>query len=136
MNPRSRSQEVEESANSFDEAARAVLARRRLPGATYRLQFNQSFTFQDALRLVPYLDALGISDVYASPLFKPCGGSTHGYDICDHRVLNPALGTEDDFAALAAELSRRGMGLIFDVVPNHMGITDPANTWWFDVLED
>lgn len=120
----------------FADAARAVLARRRVPRATYRLQFNPDFTFQDARRAVPYLDALGVSDVYASPLLKPCAGSTHGYDICDHHQLNPALGSLDDFHALTTELQKRGMGLIFDVVPNHMGITDSCNAWWMDVLED
>jgi (1->4)-alpha-D-glucan 1-alpha-D-glucosylmutase len=125
-----------ESGLDFDQVARAVLRRRRVPTATYRLQFGPSLTFGDAQRLVPYLDALGITDVYASPLLKPCKGSTHGYDICDHNALNPALGAPRDFDEFAAALRSRGMGLIFDLVPNHMGISDPANAWWMDVLEN
>lgn len=120
----------------LDAVRRAVLERCRWPRATYRLQFTPSFTFADARKIVPYLDQLGVSDVYASPLLKATRGSTHGYDIVDHHVLNPALGSAEDFDLLAAALRERGMGLVFDVVPNHMGIADPDNSWWMDVLED
>lgn len=106
----------------------------RIPRATYRLQFNADFTFQDALALVPYLDELGISDVYASPLFKPRTGSQHGYDIVDYSQFNPALGTTDDFDALAVALKERGMGLFLDMVPNHMGVST-ENAWWTDILK-
>jgi (1->4)-alpha-D-glucan 1-alpha-D-glucosylmutase len=102
--------------------------------ATYRLQFHGGFTFRDALALVPYLDELGISHIYASPITEARPGSTHGYDIVNHNRLNPEIGTEDDFRALVAALHARGMGLIVDIVPNHMGI-GPDNAWWLDVLE-
>ena len=118
------------------ELVEQIVRERRIPAATYRLQFTAHFTFRDALELVPYLQSLGISDVYASPLLKPRPGSSHGYDTVDHGKLNPALGTEEDFRALAQALRERGMGLILDTVPNHMGIGDPANGWWMDVLEN
>ncbi|MHB8647176.1 MAG: malto-oligosyltrehalose synthase [Thermomicrobiales bacterium] len=116
--------------------AREALERARIPRATYRLQFNRTFTFADAEALVAYLADLGISDVYASPLLKACAGSDHGYDICDHSQLNPEVGTGEEFDALAAALRARGLGLVFDMVPNHMGIADPSNVWWMDVLEN
>lgn len=117
-------------------AAEEIAAQRRVPCATYRLQFSRAFTFQDARALVPYLYELGISDCYTSPILRPRSDSDHGYDICDHSQLNPALGTEEDFDAFSASLQERGMGLILDNVPNHMGIADAANTWWMDVLEN
>lgn len=107
----------------------------RIPRATYRLQFNADFTFQDAIALVPYLDKLGISDLYASPLFKPRSGSTHGYDTVDYGHFNPALGMEADFEALSAALSERGMSLLLDIVPNHMGVST-ENEWWTSVLKE
>ncbi|MBI2953653.1 MAG: malto-oligosyltrehalose synthase [Chloroflexi bacterium] len=113
-----------------------ILNRRRIPCSTYRLQFNRAFTFRDALALVPYLHDLGITDCYASPLLKPSTDSDHGYDICDHSQLNPALGSEEDFEAFVAALRARDMGLILDAVPNHMGIGDACNIWWMDVLEN
>jgi (1->4)-alpha-D-glucan 1-alpha-D-glucosylmutase len=115
---------------------RQSFARRRVPLATYRLQFNRGFTFRDARDLVPYLHALGVSDCYASPLLQARAGSTHGYDICDHSRLNPELGDDADFEAFADALRAHGMGLILDTVPNHMGIGDPGNVWWQDVLEN
>src|SRR5690349_954769 len=111
----------------------AISENRRIPGATYRLQFNQDFTFQDAYELVPYLHELGVTDCYASPLFKTRSGSTHGYDIVDYSQLNPALGTQADFDALAQRLQTYNMGLILDFVPNHMGVGG-ENAWWMDVL--
>jgi (1->4)-alpha-D-glucan 1-alpha-D-glucosylmutase len=110
--------------------------RRRVPSATYRLQLNADCTFRDAGDLVPYLDALGITDCYASPVLHARAGSSHGYDICDHGRLNPELGGEADFDAFSDALRQRGMGLILDMVPNHMGIADAANGWWMDVLEN
>ncbi len=118
------------------DAAAKIVSARRIPRATYRLQFNKGFTFSDAEALVPYLDALGISEVYASPILKASPGSMHGYDICDPRELNPELGTPEDFARLCDALKARDMGLIMDIVPNHMGISDPCNVWWMDVLEN
>jgi (1->4)-alpha-D-glucan 1-alpha-D-glucosylmutase len=104
------------------------------PRATYRLQFNRDFTFRDALGLVSYLAELGVSHIYASPITAARPGSTHGYDIVDHNRFNPEIGNDDEFRALVDALHRHGMGLILDIVPNHMGIgTD--NAWWIDVLE-
>ncbi|MEO6119076.1 MAG: malto-oligosyltrehalose synthase, partial [Terriglobales bacterium] len=104
------------------------------PGSTYRLQFHQEFGFADALALVPYLRALGVSHVYASPLLRARGGSTHGYDIADHNQINPELGGEAGFAQLTQALRANGMGLILDTVPNHMGVGKGDNPWWQDVL--
>jgi (1->4)-alpha-D-glucan 1-alpha-D-glucosylmutase len=102
--------------------------------ATYRLQFHKGFTFADATALVPYFAALGISHLYASPIMEARPGSTHGYDIVNHNRLNPEIGSEADFRALVAALHARGMGLVLDIVPNHMGI-GADNAWWLDVLE-
>src|SRR5262245_1201656 len=113
-----------------------IAARQRFPEATYRLQFHAGFTFRDARALVPYLHALGITHCYASPYLKARPGSQHGYDISDHRSLNPEIGTEDDYNAWVAALHARGMGQILDVVPNHMGIVGNQNAWWNDVLEN
>jgi (1->4)-alpha-D-glucan 1-alpha-D-glucosylmutase len=107
----------------------------RIPRATYRLQFGRGLTFRQAEDLVPYLDELGISDLYASPLFKPCAEEGAGYDVCDHKEFNPAMGTAGDFDALSRALRKKSMGLILDLVPNHMGIGSD-NPWWMDVLEN
>ena len=103
--------------------------------ATYRLQFHQGFTFRDATALIPYLARLGISHIYASPLMEARPGSTHGYDIINHNRLNPEIGTEAEFAVLVAALKAQGMGLILDIVPNHMAVGGADNVWWLDVLE-
>jgi (1->4)-alpha-D-glucan 1-alpha-D-glucosylmutase len=108
----------------------------RIPLASYRLQFNRRFTFEDAARLVPYLDALGITDLYASSYFAARPGSLHGYDIVDHGALNPEIGSAESYDRMVAALAERGMGQILDVVPNHMGIAEGANAWWNDVLEN
>src|ERR1700720_1436042 len=107
-----------------------------LPSATYRLQFHAGFTFEDARRLVPYLHSLGVSHVYASPYLRARSGSMHGYDVADPNSLNPELGSPADYDDLVAELQRHGMGQLADVVPNHMGIGDPGNYRWLDVLEN
>jgi (1->4)-alpha-D-glucan 1-alpha-D-glucosylmutase len=107
----------------------------RVPTATYRLQFNRRFTFRDALARIEYLDALGISEIYASPLTAARPGSPHGYDVIDPTRLNPEIGTQEEFDAFTQALASRGMGLILDVVPNHMCATDPGNRWWQHVLE-
>jgi (1->4)-alpha-D-glucan 1-alpha-D-glucosylmutase len=108
----------------------------RIPRATYRLQLNHAFTFRHAERLVPYLRALGISDLYASPYLRARAGSMHGYDILDHAALNPEIGTEEEHARMCAAVREAGMGHLLDVVPNHMGITGGGNRWWNDVLEN
>jgi len=107
----------------------------RVPLATYRLQFNSSFTFDDARRIAPYLRELGISDLYASPILKARKGSQHGYDVVDANALNPELGTDEDFEALHAELAKLGLGLLLDIVPNHMAAS-AENSWWMSVLEN
>ena len=106
----------------------------RIPKATYRLQFNRHFTFQQATAIADYLNELGISDCYASPLFKATEHSTHGYDTCNFEQLNPNLGTPEDFERFTALLRELQMGLLLDMVPNHMA-ADISNPWWWDVLE-
>lgn len=107
----------------------------RRPGSTYRLQLHAGFGFADAARVVPYLDALGVTDLYLSPILAAAPGSSHGYDVVDHGRLNPELGGEEGFATLADACARHRMGILLDFVPNHMGI-GPANRWWADVLEN
>ena len=116
--------------------ARAVPARATVPSATYRVQLHGGFRFVDATRLVPYLAALGISHLYISPPLKARTGSQHGYDVVDHGMLNPELGTRAEFDAMVAALHAHEMGLLIDVVPNHMGVLDGDNAWWLDVLEN
>jgi (1->4)-alpha-D-glucan 1-alpha-D-glucosylmutase len=110
--------------------------RRTTPFSTYRLQFNGNFRFADARRLLPYLEKLGISHCYSSPILKARAGSPHGYDIIDHNQLNPEIGTLEEFQQLAHELHARGMGLVLDTVPNHMGVGTGDNPWWQDVLQN
>jgi (1->4)-alpha-D-glucan 1-alpha-D-glucosylmutase len=105
------------------------------PRATYRLQFHKDFTFDDAARIVPYLARLGVSHVYASPVHTARPGSVHGYDIVDHSRINPELGGEDGFVRLTDALREHGLGLILDIVPNHMGVGGADNAWWLSVLE-
>lgn len=105
------------------------------PRATYRLQFHKDFTFDDAVAVVPYLARLGISHVYASPIHTARPGSTHGYDIVDHATINPELGGEVGFTRLSDTLGRHGLGLILDIVPNHMGVGGADNGAWLSVLE-
>src|SRR6266850_549183 len=107
----------------------------RVPDATYRFQFHAKFRFADALKLVPYLARLGISHLYASPFLKARPGSTHGYDIIDHNAVNPEIGTEAELRKLIDTLREHGMGLVPDLVPNHMGVLHADNAWWLDVLE-
>ncbi|HVT01965.1 MAG TPA: malto-oligosyltrehalose synthase [Thermoanaerobaculia bacterium] len=107
----------------------------RIPTATYRVQFNAGFRFADAQAIVAYLDALGISDLYSSPILKACRGSTHGYDVVDAFELNPELGSEADFEELTCALRRLDLGLVVDVVPNHMAASS-ENVWWMNVLEN
>jgi len=106
-----------------------------IPIATYRLQLTADFDFDAAAAVVPYLKALGITHVYASPFMKARKGSTHGYDIVDHTRFNPELGGEAGFARLSAALKQHDLGLILDFVPNHVGVHFADNPWWLDVLE-
>lgn len=109
------------------------MVRSRIPTATYRLQFNRQFSFIEAREVVPYLQALGVTDIYASPLLKARKDSPHGYDVTDPGQLNPELGSREDFTALTDTLKQQGMGLLLDVVPNHMAAS-VENPWWQDVL--
>lgn len=106
-----------------------------VPRATYRLQLNRDFNFANAKAIVPYLDELGISHAYLSPILMAQPGSTHGYDTIDHSRINPELGSIDDFRRLASALQQRQMGIILDIVPNHMGIGGAGNRLWLDVLK-
>src|SRR3954467_3514331 len=108
---------------------------RRVPDATYRIQLHKDFRFADAIKLVPYLARLGISHLYASPFLKARPGSTHGYDVIDHNAVNPEIGTEAELRKLMDTLREHGMGLVPDLVPNHMGVLHADNAWWLDVLE-
>ncbi len=105
-----------------------------IPTSIYRLQLTPSFTFWDAKALIPYLHNLGITDIYASPIFKARKGSQHGYDITDSNTLNPELGGEPGFEELISEVQRFGMGWLQDIVPNHMAY-DYENSELADVLE-
>jgi len=105
----------------------------RVPTATYRLQFNRDFTFEQAEEVLDYLQELGVSDCYASPLFRASAESTHGYDICCFGEISPALGGLDGFKKFSAAARERGLGLLLDMVPNHMG-SALTNEWWVDVL--
>jgi (1->4)-alpha-D-glucan 1-alpha-D-glucosylmutase len=107
----------------------------RIPTATYRIQFHPGFKFEAAQKIINYLVELGISDIYASPIFKARQGSTHGYDVVDPTQINPELGTPDNFEALVSEIKRHNMGWIQDIVPNHMAY-DSQNAWLMDVLEN
>src|SRR5882724_7146656 len=113
-----------------------MMPRNPIPTATYRLQLNRDFTFRQATETVPYLADLGISHLYLSPCLKARPGSMHGYDIVDHNSLNPEIGSTEDFNLLVDALHEHGMGIILDIVPNHMGIMGSDNAWWLDVLEN
>jgi len=109
--------------------------RAAIPIATYRVQLTANFDFDAATAIVPYLRALGITHFYASPLMKARKGSTHGYDVVDHTVINPELGGEAGFERLSDALRKHGLGLILDFVPNHVGVHFADNRWWLDALE-
>ncbi|MDO8411079.1 MAG: malto-oligosyltrehalose synthase [Phenylobacterium sp.] len=105
------------------------------PTATYRLQFHAGFTFADGAGLAGYLRDLGVSHLYASPIAVARAGSTHGYDVVDPTAINPALGGEDGFRQMAAAFRAAGLGIILDIVPNHLAVGGADNAWWLDVLE-
>jgi (1->4)-alpha-D-glucan 1-alpha-D-glucosylmutase len=106
-----------------------------MPVATYRLQLNAGFGFDQAKGIVPYLKALGISHLYASPFLQARAGSTHGYDVVDHNAFNRELGGEPAYRRMADALAAADIGLILDFVPNHMAVNYADNPWWLDVLE-
>lgn len=105
-----------------------------IPTATYRIQFRNGMTFDRAAERVPYLKQLGISHLYASPIFTATRESTHGYDVTDVNQIDPAIGGRAGFERLVSALKQAGMGLIIDIVPNHMAAS-LENGWWYDVLE-
>ncbi len=105
-----------------------------LPDATYRLQFRNGMDFAKAVELIPHFVGLGISHLYASPLFTAVRGSAHGYDIVDYNEIDPALGGYDGFVRLAHALKAEGLGLVLDIVPNHMA-AHLENDWWHSVIE-
>ncbi len=106
-----------------------------IPSSTYRIQFSSATTLQQGADLVPYLDALGVGAVYASPLLEAGTGSNHGYDVVDPTRISGERGGEEGRRALVAAVRARGMGFLLDIVPNHVGVdVAPANPWWWDVL--
>jgi (1->4)-alpha-D-glucan 1-alpha-D-glucosylmutase len=107
----------------------------RVPSATYRLQLQKGFGFDAAARCVGYLQSLGVSELYLSPIFKAGPGSTHGYDVLDHELLNAEFGGADAFETLVATARAHGLGVVVDFVPNHMGVGCDGNRFWEDVLE-
>lgn len=107
-----------------------------IPSSTYRIQLCADFRLSEVRDLIDYFDALGAGAVYSSPLFRARRGSAHGYDVIDHSRIHPEFGSESTFQEIAEQLSSRGMGLILDIVPNHMGIADSHNRYWHDLLEN
>jgi (1->4)-alpha-D-glucan 1-alpha-D-glucosylmutase len=132
LSPSERPRPVRRRVPAADEAEAGPV----IPRATYRLQLNAGFTFRDALGVVPYLAALGISHLYCSPYFRARSGSAHGYDVVDHNSFNPEIGAEADFDRFVAALRAHDMGHIADIVPNHVGILGTDNAWWMDLLEN
>src|SRR5215471_7950676 len=112
---------------------RVVHSNARAPISTYRVQMHAQFTFSDAQKILLYLKQLGIGDLYSSPIFEARPGSQHGYDVIRHDRLNSELGGEDGFNSLCDALRNANMGLLLDIVPNHMGIGNNS-VWWQDVL--
>ncbi|HEY0788607.1 MAG TPA: malto-oligosyltrehalose synthase, partial [Thermoanaerobaculia bacterium] len=110
-----------------------MMQRYRVPGATYRLQLHREFTFAQATAILDYLQKLGITDVYSSPISAARAGSTHGYDVIDPQAINPEIGTPEDFERFAAAVRERRMGLLLDIVPNHMAASLESR-WWLDLL--
>lgn len=106
-----------------------------VPRATYRLQFHKDFPFSSGRDLAPYLAELGISHVYASPILTARAGSMHGYDVVDYDAINPELGGEAAFEEMAAALRAQGIGIILDIVPNHMAVGGSDNRLWLDLLK-
>ena len=116
-------------------AAACTPSRPVVPRATYRLQLHKDFDFDTARAVLPYLQRLGISHVYCSPITRARPGSLHGYDVVDHAQVNPELGGMEAFLGFARTARALGMGLLLDQVPNHMGVFGADNAWWMDVLE-
>ena len=113
-------------------------AGRPVPVSTYRVQLTPDFGFRDAADVVPYLSDLGVTHLYCSPWLQAAPGSRHGYDVTDHTRLNAELGSEQDFVQLVAGCREHGLGIVLDIVPNHMAISQPEsqNAAWWSVLRD
>jgi (1->4)-alpha-D-glucan 1-alpha-D-glucosylmutase len=107
----------------------------RTPLSTYRLQLHRGFTFDDAINVANYLQALGVSHVYCSPYLQAAPGSTHGYDVVDHQKVNEELGGEEGHKRFCQRLKEVGLGQVLDIVPNHMALGVQNRNWW-DVLEN
>ncbi|MEF7612365.1 malto-oligosyltrehalose synthase [Aquincola sp. MAHUQ-54] len=107
-----------------------------IPRATYRLQLHKDFGFAQAAAVLPYLRRLGVSHVYCSPIWRARPGSLHGYDVVEPGTINPELGGDEGFERFAAAARAQGLGLLLDMVPNHMGVFGADNPWWLDVLEN
>ena len=112
-----------------------MTTRSAIPSATYRLQLHKDFTFADVTARVDYFAALGVSHLYLSPILTARAGSMHGYDVIDQSRINPELGGEAGFRALSQTAEAAGLGLIVDIVPNHMAVGGTDNRFWLDVLE-
>jgi (1->4)-alpha-D-glucan 1-alpha-D-glucosylmutase len=110
-----------------------MMQRYRVPGATYRLQLNHEFTFVQATAILDYLRNLGITDVYSAPISRARAGSMHGYDVTNPQQINPEIGDADEFERFASALRDRRMGLLLDIVPNHMAASLESE-WWLDLL--
>jgi (1->4)-alpha-D-glucan 1-alpha-D-glucosylmutase len=109
---------------------------RVVPRATYRIQLHPGNTFEDVADLVPYLAELGVSHLYLSPALEAVPGSMHGYDVVDPTRIRVELGGEAGLDRLAATAREAGLGIVLDIVPNHVGLVSPGNPWWWDVLRN
>ncbi len=107
-----------------------------IPTSTYRLQLHRDFPVQSVIDLAPYLHDLGIGAVYLSPILQARPGSRHHYDVVNPDVLDPELGTPEQFREMGRTLRQLGMGVVVDIVPNHTCISDVHNSRWMDVLEN
>ena len=106
----------------------------RVPAATYRLQVHAGFRLQDAAEVAGYLADLGVTHAYSSPLLRSAEGSNHGYDTVDHAHIDEARGGREGFDRFVAALHEHGLGLVLDLVPNHMGVADAAAApWWWEI---
>jgi (1->4)-alpha-D-glucan 1-alpha-D-glucosylmutase len=120
----------------FETVKKLAQERQQKPSATYRVQLNKFFTFENTADIAPYLAELGVSHLYASPYLQARPESLHGYDITNHAELNPSIGTKENYNRMVETLHNNGLRQILDTVPNHMGIGEPSNRWWMDVLEN
>jgi (1->4)-alpha-D-glucan 1-alpha-D-glucosylmutase len=109
---------------------------RSAPGCTYRVQLNSAFRFSDAAAVAPYLAEIGVTHLYCSPVLQAAPGSAHGYDVVDPGRISDELGGSDGLTALRGALGDTGLGMIVDIVPNHMATAGRDNPWWWDVLEN